>query len=378
MLENIQIDPKFKSGNNAKDDHKKDDYYKEWSSNVNKNALLAHFENMAGFPLLSPEEEKQLAREIQKCQGKMLDLFLKIPCTSKIVEETKIKIGRGGKNRGELMEKVLSHLKKIKKEMAKNGKAGFLLEDFLQVELSFRQTSGRMVEANQKLVLAIARKYANRGIPLLDLIQEGNIGLMRAVVRFDPDKGYRFGTYAWWWIWQAVHMAIKMKGRIIRIPVSMQEAQQRYQRYMDSVDKETSELLPEQIMEKAEISQHQLELVQHPVRDPISLDLPIGEGERSLLELLPYEESESPSEAIMQKEISEKLNDTLKILTPREEKIIKQRFGINHKRDYTLEEIGKILGISRERVRQIEKKALEKLKRARKKNVFTDLGVNGG
>ena len=176
-------------------------------------------------------------------------------------------------------------------------------------------------------------------------------------------------------MWQAVHRAVKEKGGLIHIPAGIYAARNRYRR-LKTVVSESDDLSPEQIMEEAELSPYQLETLQNLVKEPVSLEVPLSDqGERSLGDVLPDHMAQSPSDVVMQKELSDILMDTLKALTPREEQIIKQRFGIDHDRNYTLTEIGEEWGISRERVRQIEQKAIEKLKLAKKKRPLRELAA---
>jgi len=348
----------------------------EESPTRNGSAFLAYLRTVTSYPLLNSKEEKELAREIQACQEKLLDLFTELPLAFGEIEELRAAIRADKKNaekrKAHLIEKILWRLRAID-GIVKGQRMKTLLDQIHQVEAQLHHPSDRMVRSNLRLVFSIAKHHVNRGLPLLDLIQEGNIGLMKAVARFDPSKEYRFGTYAWWWIWQAMDKAIKMKGRMIRMPLSMHEAHRRYRRVLASLAKESVEPLPSQIMEKAELSPRKFEVLRHSAKEPVSLDIPVGDGERRLLELVPSPRSKLPSEVVIQKELSEKLRDTLKVLSLREEKVIKQRFGINHERDYTLEEIGRLLGITKEGVRQIEKRALEKLKKARKDKALREL-----
>jgi RNA polymerase primary sigma factor len=222
-----------------------------------------------------------------------------------------------------------------------------------------------MVQCNLKLVVTVSKHYLDRGLPLLDLIQEGNMGLMMAVARFDPGRRRRFSTYAVWWIRQAIHRAVREKTRQIRIPTHMLEALNRYRRLMEDSGEEAGDLLPKEIMEKASLSLHQWEAVRSYTGEPMSLETARKEKGSRVIDFLSDRETQLSSDVAMQRELSEKIRNRLKNLPWKQKTVIKERFGIHDGRDHTLEEIGRQLGISRERVRQIQDKALEKLKRAR-------------
>lgn len=336
-----------------------------------ENPLRLYLRDIAQYPLLTSEEEAELAGEIQEIQEDLVRLFMEIPIPLGEIDELKKNItadgqgtGKGLRPKGDLIEQILFRLKEIDTVAAKKQRMEGLVDQIRQLESRLRDVSARMVQSNLRLVVSISKNFLNRGLPLLDLIQEGNMGLMKAVTRFDPRRELRFSTYATWWMRQAIHRAIEMKARIIRIPVHTVQALNRYRRIMSSQE-EPEDLIPEQIMEKARLSRGQLEVVRNPIEEPVSLETAMRDEGQTVIDLLPDRKTPLPSEVAMHKELSEQLRDALRMLPPRQERVIKQRFGIGYGRDHTLDEIGNQLGLSRERVRQIERKALEKLKKAK-------------
>ncbi|MBW2121781.1 MAG: RNA polymerase sigma factor RpoD [Deltaproteobacteria bacterium] len=246
-----------------------------------------------------------------------------------------------------------------------------------KAEMRVKRAKADLVKANLRLVVNIAKRYTNRGLHLLDLIQEGNIGLMKAVDRFEYRRGYKFCTYATWWIRQAITRAIADQSRIIRIPVHMIETMNRLVRASRRfVQEEGREPTPEEIARRLEISVEKVRRVLRITREPISLETPIGEGESfHLRDFLEDKKAVSPCEAVFNRNLSDQARKILATLTPREEKILKLRFGIGEKYDHTLEEVGRGFAVTRERIRQIEAKALNKLRhpsRSRKLKGFVE------
>jgi RNA polymerase primary sigma factor len=235
------------------------------------------------------------------------------------------------------------------------------------------QARDQMIKANLRLVVSIAKKYLHRGLTFSDLIQEGNLGLMKAVTRYDYTTGYRLSTFASWWIRQTITRAIYDKTRTIRIPVHLQEIRNRcYRAFYDLLKELGRDPSLKEIAERSGVPEEKILLVTNLADELISLETPVGDEGDRLGDFIRNDKAVSPYEAILESQLGEKTDSILTTLTAREEKIMKMRFGIGEEVEHTLEEIGRAFKVSRERIRQIEKKALKRLKHPTRKAALED------
>jgi RNA polymerase primary sigma factor len=305
--------------------------------------------------LLTPTQEVALAKKIK--QGEHQIKLLKTR-TSHLKTRAKKSLNKSKPSPTETKERTLLYEK--------------ALEEYQQAILETQEAKNELIQANLRLVISIAKRYANRGTPFLDLIQEGNIGLMQALVRFDYRKGYKFSTYASWWIRAAILRAFAEKSRTIRIPNYLFEIKGKFRSSLKSLMKKLGrEPSSEELCKDTGIPLQDVEKILNLGAEPISLNMPIGEESSTLGDLIADEQSVSPSDLLLEKDLIYHTRKLLSSLSPREEKILRLRFGIESNGEYTLGEIGRQFGLSRERIRQIEAKAIDRL---RDPNKYKEIG----
>jgi RNA polymerase primary sigma factor len=334
-----------------------------------------YLREMGKFDLLTPAEEEKYSKTIRNGFDAIIKAIRDddsgVPEMAHLVERLDL-----WEKRDPTLKPKKQHLNFMVKTVAVAARHHSYLPNLQEMQnkvdlytRSIEVAKDAMIKANLRLVVSIAKRYMHQGLSLADLIQEGNLGLMRAVFRFDYTKGNKFSTYASWWIRQAITRAILDKTRTIRLPVHFLELRSQFFKAFYSLLKELGrEPTPVEISEKTELPMDKILAILEASREPISLETPVGDDDSTLGDFLENQESISPYEAVKSKELSDRVTGILTTLSPREEKIIRLRFGIGEDAEYTLEEIGKRFNVSRERIRQIEKKALNRLRHSSRRD----------
>ncbi|AIH03659.1 MULTISPECIES: sigma-70 family RNA polymerase sigma factor [Thermodesulfobacterium] len=346
--------------------------------------LSLYLKEMGKYDLLTPEREEELSREIREGFDNILKIIRETQIDCKEILEVKAVVQEWERRDPNLKPKktYVNYLEKVVKELEeryiKNKKHKVEPKGIKEFCTEIKKNIARiekakdeMVKANLRLVVSIAKKYVRQGLSLADLIQEGNLGLMRAVYRFDYRKGNKFSTYASWWIRQSITRAILDKTRTIRLPVHFLELRNYVFKVFYELSKELGrEPTPEELSQRTGVPYEKILVIFETSKEPVSLETPIGDEDSTLGNFIENKKSPSPYDTARKKDISEKIKRFLATLSPREEKIIRMRFGLGEYEGYTLEEIGYMFKVSRERIRQIEKKALYKMRQLAQKEKF--------
>lgn len=357
------------TGKHNPDDDAANDTLTSSEEHDSEETTTTYLREMGQFDLLTPEEEAKYSKAIREGFNAIITAIRTDDSETTEMKMLVERIDLWQRRDPSLKPKkqqlnYMRHCVKIATSKYEDKRQLFELNTKLEAyNRSVEIAKDAMIRANLRLVVSIAKRYMHQGLTLADLIQEGNLGLMRAVFRFDYTKGNKFSTYASWWIRQAITRAILDKTRTIRLPVHFLELRSQFFKAFYSLLKELGrEPTPVEIAEMTDLPMDKILAILEASREPISLETPVGDDDSTLGDFLENQESESPYDAVQNRELAHRVTDVLSTLTDREEKIIRLRFGIGEKAEYTLEEIGKQFNVSRERIRQIEKKALNRLR----------------
>ena len=357
------------TGDNKAEEDLVNDTIPDSEEHDSEETTTTYLREMGQFNLLTPEEEAKYSKTIREGFDAIINAIrVETSGTTEmkmLVERIDLWQRRDPSLKPKKQQlNYMRHCVKLAARKYENERALFELNTRLEAyNRSIEVAKDAMIRANLRLVVSIAKRYMHQGLTLADLIQEGNLGLMRAVFRFDYKKGNKFSTYASWWIRQAITRAILDKTRTIRLPVHFLELRSQFFKAFYSLLKELGrEPTPVEIAKMTDLPMDKILAILEASREPISLETPVGDDDSTLGDFLENQESESPYDAVQNRELANRVTEVLSTLTDREEKIIRLRFGIGEKAEYTLEEIGKQFNVSRERIRQIEKKALNRLR----------------
>ncbi|MGA2403704.1 MAG: sigma-70 family RNA polymerase sigma factor [Syntrophobacteraceae bacterium] len=332
--------------------------------------ITCYLKEVSSYPLLTQERETELAQIIRHGQEELVHIVEEHASDEKIMADLSEKVDKLLEHektfpgvRDKVLKVIVRTLDRAANEHPENPLFAASLARVLAIMRTVDTAKQEMVRANLRLVLSIAKRYRGRGMTFDDLIQEGNLGLLKAVGRFDHTKGNRFSTYATWWVRQSIIRGIYDKTRTIRLPVHFIELKNLFFKVYYELLKELGrEPMPVEIAERSKLPVEKVQMVLTLAAQPISLETPIGEDEQRLGDFIEDERALSPIDECSDRELAEVTRSLLSTLQPREEKILRLRFGLDGQPAETLEKIGKIFNVSKERIRQIEKKALRKLK----------------